>query len=261
VKIAVLTGDSGGGAAVHFLFKELQKLGLMDHALGKMLACDLHNFMKPLEVACVDTWGKQGIGHKTPFQMLWLFVKIMKVVRGEVKREGLNHMWGKVIDKMRRDSKWQSHARANFKVSFDDFVSKLEQLEEEDIDAAVKMATEAPANIQDPVFSRWGTVLAATSVFVENWAVIYFFAMSLKEDKKSGCYVWQMACALLSLMNNADEEPTGEGDSLDNFIESFQTDDDAPAAKLKPGQTPIFLAVLQFLDGFNKAYYEGEYIT
>ena len=55
VKISVLTGDSGGGAAVHFLFEELLKIKFMDPEIAKMLSCDLHNFVKPLEVACADS--------------------------------------------------------------------------------------------------------------------------------------------------------------------------------------------------------------
>ena len=118
------------------------------------------------------------------------------------------------------------------------------------------MATEAPTNIQDPVFSRWGTVLAAVELFVDKWVVIYFFALALKGDQKSGCYLWQLSCALLSLMNNK-SEPTMDGGSLDNFIGSFSEENEGDSCeKLKPGETPIFLAVLFFLDGFSKVYYQ-----
>ena len=80
VAISFVTGDAGGGAAVQRLHPELVKLGVMNED-SKRLVCDMHNFFKPLEVACVDTWGKQGIGHRTPFQMIWLFVKLLKTVR------------------------------------------------------------------------------------------------------------------------------------------------------------------------------------
>lgn len=262
VEIIGLTGDSGGGAASHYLIEELIKLGVMpDKPSSKMLACDLHNFVKPLEVACVDTWGGQGIGSKSPFQMVWLFVRMMKMLRGEVGRDGLDTMWGKTILKMRSDPTWMDLASNNFPQAYDMFVTKLNELEDTDLDAALEISSAAPVNIQDPVFSRWGTVLAAISVFVKHWSTIYFFALTIKDDRKSGCHIWQIACALLSLMNNRDEEePTNDGlsRSLDDFIGSFQTDDDAPPTmKLKAGQTPIFLAVLQFLDGFNKAYFDG----
>ena len=54
MKISFITGDSGGGASVHHLHKELIRKGVMD-SISKKLACDMHNFVKPLEVACVDT--------------------------------------------------------------------------------------------------------------------------------------------------------------------------------------------------------------
>ena len=107
-------------------------------------------------------------------------------------------------------------------------MEKLNKLEDEDLDAAIKFSTEAPTNLQDPVFSRWDTVLAAVEVFVENLALIDFFAVALKGDNKSGSYKWQLACALISLMNNK-SEPTMEGQSLENFIESFTEDNDFEA--------------------------------
>ena len=261
VEIIALTGDSGGGAASHFLVEELIKLGVMPaKPHSKMLACDLHNFVKPLEVACVDTWGGQGIGSKSPFQMVWLFVRMMKMLRGEVGRDGLDDMWGSTILKMRTDPTWTNLASANFPQAYNTFVTKLNELEDTDSDASLKISSAAPVNIQDPVFSRWGTVLAAISVFVKHWSTIYFFALTIKDDRKSGCHIWQIACALLSLMNNKDDvlEQTNDGVSLDDFIGTFQTDDDAPQTRpLKKGQTPIYLAVLMFLDGFGKAYFNG----
>ena len=81
---------------------------------------------------------------------------------------------------------------------------------------------------------------------MDKWVVIYFFALALKGDQKSGCYLWQLSCALLSLMNNK-SEPTMDGGSLDNFIGSFSEENEGDSCeKLKPGDTPIFLAVLFF---------------
>ena len=62
----------------------MKSIGVMD-SNSKKVACDMHNFVKPLEVACVDTWGRQGIGHRTPFQMVWLFVTMLKKVREEYR--------------------------------------------------------------------------------------------------------------------------------------------------------------------------------
>ena len=119
----------------------------------------MHNFAKPLEVACVDMWGRQGIGHKTPFQMIYLFTLILKQVKKEMSRSRLNEIWAKVTHKLRSDPKWQAMAKDNCAQSFEAYLQKLEGLEEEDVEAAVKLSTEAPVNVQDPVILRWGSIL------------------------------------------------------------------------------------------------------
>ncbi|KAL7530309.1 hypothetical protein ACHAXR_007396 [Thalassiosira sp. AJA248-18] len=268
VKITSLTGDSGGGAAAQNLHPRLVLNGTMPKD-SRFVNCDMHGIMKPLEIACVDTFGKQGIGHRTPFQMIWLFVRILKKVKKEYGRPGLNEMWAKVIQKLRTDTRYQKVALEKCKHSYEEFMSVLQSMEEgtdEDLDAAIKMSTEAPANIQDPVFSRWGTILAAVEVFVNNWVVIYFFGKSLKGYCTSGSHLWQLSCALLSLMNNK-SEPTMDGESLEQFIGSFNadgsedydSDEKDGELKLEQGETPIFEAVLYFLDGFNKAYFQDMY--
>ena len=57
-------------------------------------------------------------------------------------------------------------------------------------------------------------------------------------------------------MNNK-SLPTNNGVGLEEFITSF-TEEEYEFPKLNPGNTPIFHAVILFLDGFNKAFYEGE---
>ena len=200
VEIYSITGDSGGGATVHHLHKELIPKGVMD-PISKKLACDMHNFVKLLEVACVDTWGMQGIGHHTLFQMIWLFVTLLKKVRKEYRRTGLNEMWARVVTKLQTNRHWQNIAFKKCRQSFEEFMKYLEELEEfsnDGIDVGVKLMTEAPKNVQDPVFSRWGTVLAAIESFVDKWVIIYFLAIATKGDRKSGCYLWKIACALIS---------------------------------------------------------------
>ena len=159
LKLSVVTRDTGGGAAVQRLHPELIRINVMDKS-SKMLVCDMHNFAKPLEIACVDSWGRQGIGHRTPFQMIWLFIKITKSIRKEVGRKGLNEMWARVTHQVRTDKRWEKIAHANCKAALEEFFIRIETLEDENIDTVVKVTTEAPANVQDPVFSRWDTILA-----------------------------------------------------------------------------------------------------
>jgi hypothetical protein len=276
VKLSVITGDAGGGASVQLLHPELQKKGTMDE-WSKKLSCDLHNLNKALEVACTRTWGQQGIGHLTPFQMIWLFVRILKHFRNDLgERSLLDEAWGMTIQLLREDPKWQGIACDKCDVAFHDFMNRLDALEDGDEDAlaaAVKMTSKAPANIQDPVMTRWGTILAAVRFFADNWVVIYFFAMTVANSEKSDSYLCTMCCALLSLMHNttvsatafetADTEtplPTTDGNEIDAFAATFESNTSIliEAAKNKGPSTPIFLAVIHFLDAFNEAFFGGK---
>ena len=276
VKLSVITGDAGGGASVQQLHPALKKKGIMDDK-SKRLSCELHNLNKALEVACIDTWGRQGIGHLTPFQMIWLFVRVLKHIRKELgDRSLLDEAWGMTIQSLRVKHSWQETACDKCELAFTEFMSRLEELEGGDnkaIDTAVKITSKAPANLQDPVMTRWGTILAAVEFFANNWVVIYFFAMTLANSERSNSHLNIMCCALLSLMHNtlapqtineADNEanlPTDDGKKIDDYIASFGSKKSAVTGVEGKDRsaTPIFLAVIHFLDGFNKAFFSGEY--
>jgi len=187
---------------------------------SKRLSCDLHNLNKALEVACIDMFGKQGIGHQTPFQMIYLFAKILKTVRILFGCEGLNQAWGKTIQYLRDHASWQTTALDKCKHAFDDFMSKLQDLEEgdeKDFNKAVKLTTEAPSNLQDPVMTRWGTVLSAVELFADQWVVIYFFVQTLATAEDSSSYLKTLSCELLLLMHNQDMPQKGGTDNEGNI--------------------------------------------
>jgi hypothetical protein len=86
VKLAVITSDAGGGASVQNLHPALKTRKLMD-SHSKQLSCDMHNLNKAFEVVCTDTWGRQGIGHNTIFQMLYLRSRIHKLIGKDYTHE------------------------------------------------------------------------------------------------------------------------------------------------------------------------------
>ena len=258
VEIFVITGDSGGGAAVQKLHKALISNHTM-RKVSKMLACDCHGMNKPLDIACTESFGKQGIGVRSPYQMVWLFPNILKKIIKDHGRNVLNNMWAGAIDKLLTDEKWRRYANKNCKQAHQELLDKLEEMEEcssEDLDKLTKMIAEAPYNVQDPILSRWGTVLATVEVFVNNWAAIYFFAVAVKQDAANNSHLWQLACALLSLMNNK-SQANNDG-NIDEFVASFNTAT-YEFNKLKPGDSPTFLVVLHFLNGFNKAFFHDHF--
>ena len=110
------------------------------------------------------------------------------------------------IHKQMNDSVWQREAPAKCKQPFEELMTKMRKLEVSDFDALVALTTGAPKNIQDPVLSRWGSVLDTCDIFVEYYVLIYFFAIAVKQFSKptknssSPKYLYQVACSLISLM-------------------------------------------------------------
>jgi hypothetical protein len=260
VKLSVITGDSGGGASVQQLHPKLITNKTMCK-YSKRLACDLHNMNKALEVACVETWGKQGIGHRTPYQMYWLWNKIFKLSREQMGRQGVNEAWHTTIDNLRGRRNWQTTAINKCRHAFEDFMKRLQELEEgddDDLDLAIQMITKAPTDVKDPVFSRWESVTPSIRLFADYWIVIYFFARTVAQMEKAGSYLKTLSCALLSLMHNS-SMPTNDGDNIAAFIKQHEGDDSVLSKEpLSEDATPIFLVVTHFLDGFNTWYYHGK---
>ena len=263
VRISVITGDSGGGASVQRLHPALIQNGSMD-ANSIKLACHMHGLNKSLEIACIDSLGKQGIGHRTTWQMIYLFPLLLKNVRKQFGSKNLDNMWAMTIHKLMNDSVWQREASAKCKQPFEELMTKMRKLEVSDFDALVALTTGAPKNIQDPVLSRWGSVLDTCDIFVEYYVLIYFFAIAVKQFSKptknssSPKYLYQVACSLISLMNNR-STPTSEGETIDEFIASFNDSPNEEASDeehfLQPGDSPVFLTTLYFVNGFAKSYY------
>ena len=263
VKLSAITGDAGGGAAVQHLHPELTKRQLMDDD-SKRLSCDMHNLNKAFEIACTESWGRQGIGHNTIYQMLYLESRIHKLIRQDYSRPLYSDAYAQTVNFLRTDAEWQTAALKLCSFAFSDFMDRLEALEEgddDDIDLAVKIANFAPSNLHDPVQTRWGTVSDSIRFFADNWVVIYFFTRTLVSTGKCNSQMTKTACALLSLMHNYELTPTRDCDDMDSYIESFASVDISEVINnkwTKSSPTPILQAVLYFLDGFVASYFTGK---
>lgn len=80
IKVHCLLGDRGGGAAVQNLYPELVELGIMTDE-DVEASCTIHGVQKSLENASKKTMGDQGLGSRTPFQMIYVFASLMKKLR------------------------------------------------------------------------------------------------------------------------------------------------------------------------------------
>ena len=170
VWLHTITGDRGGGAAVDKLHKGLIENWVMAETSNRH-GCDMHGLFKALEIAGTETFGKQGIGHKSVFQMVYLFPAAVKKAKEKYGRKGVDALWAMSIDRLMNDEQWQKKATKEMKQPLNELMAKIDKFEdctEDDIDNLIDMISKAPANIQDPIFSRWGTVLQTCEIFLEN---------------------------------------------------------------------------------------------
>ncbi len=272
--VIAVTGDAGGGASVQNLLPALIKIGAVDDEAVK-INCLMHALNKCLESAGQDTFGSQGVNNRTPYQLLYVFNQLWKAIKEEGGSEGksyLDDIYSLVVDKLLSDESWQREAKKNFKQAFSKLRKVLDDLEDLDDDAGIDdlihFITETPGNIQDPVFSRWKTVMSCTRVVLDYWSQIYFVAVAIKQhqiyQKKHNSYLCTLSSTLLSLMK---EKGTNEKDAyydpesdedlvVDEFDGELYMVENQATAPLKRNDTPVFYAMLLFFRGFGDVYFD-----
>lgn len=169
ITIHCASGDAGGGASIQKLYPKLTDLGVMDKDTSKEANCSIHGIQKALENASTETMGDQGLGVRSPWQMVYTFASLMKKIREEGGVSKLDEFWSIVQDQIQSNSEWASIGEGKFKQAWLDFIKKIESFDEltdEEIDGLTKFMTESPRDIQDPVWTRWGTVSIFTFSFL-----------------------------------------------------------------------------------------------
>lgn len=266
IKITCLTGDAGGGASVQNLLPALLGINAID-AKAVKVNCLMHALNKALECAGQDTFGEQGIGKRTPYQLLFVFNQLWKAIKeeGGGKKEGkkfLDEIYAHATDKLINDSEAQREADANFPQAYRNFLDILEDLEDMegdedgDLDDLVAFITETPSGNLDPVFSRWKSVMATADVVINYWPQIYFIAVSLVMSQKNN-YLYTLSATLLSLMNERPpkkvSKDNNEREDDEEEEEEFSFDPD----KLQSTQcrSPTFYVMILFFSAFGKAYF------
>ena len=167
IEAKVITGDAGGGGAVQHLYKKLVEMGIMDENC-KETNCSLHGLQKAIENASKKTMGDQGMGCRSPFQMLYLFARLMSTLKKEAGLRNVDTMWSKVSEQLQTNEEWQSIASDKMKLAWREFINTVEavQLEngdEEGVGNLEKRMSKAPREIQDPVWTRWASVSSTWS--------------------------------------------------------------------------------------------------
>eukprot|EP00984_Skeletonema_dohrnii_P034508 scaffold33580_cov171-Skeletonema_dohrnii-CCMP3373.AAC.1 len=117
VEVVAITGDAGGGASVQSLLPHLKRLCAVSKDCSK-INCNLHALNKCLESSFQDVLGKQGIGQKTPFQLLFVFNQLWKRIREEYGGDFLNEIWQITFNELINNDRWKDEAEKNFPQSY-----------------------------------------------------------------------------------------------------------------------------------------------
>lgn len=89
IKVIAATADAGGGGSIDNIRPELIRLGIMDKN-GKFTNCVQHSFNKAIEIPIKETMGGEGLGVRSPTQMVFVFSTLMDHLRSKGGRDTLN---------------------------------------------------------------------------------------------------------------------------------------------------------------------------
>jgi hypothetical protein len=129
VEVFCATADAGGGGSIQFAYPKFKELGMMKED-SKETNCDIHGFQKVLENASKLTMGDQGLGTRTPFQMLWVLSRLMSEIRSKGGIQLIDRLWEIVNKELQSNEEWRTHADKKMQQTWNQFLTKVEVLEE-----------------------------------------------------------------------------------------------------------------------------------
>jgi hypothetical protein len=136
IKVVAATADAGGGGSIDNIGPELIQLGIMDEN-GKFANCVLHALNKALELAVKGTMGGEGLGVRSPTQMVFVFAKLMDHIRSKGGMAVLDKLWEIIEDELLTNEEWKHYSQTNFTQAwktFMDHVTSLDGLEDDLLD-------------------------------------------------------------------------------------------------------------------------------
>ena len=210
--------------------------------------------------------GDQGMGCRCPTQMLYVFAKLTNTVQKDGGIQQLDILWLVVQNQLMENQEWMDKADSNMTQEWNEFLGKVNLFDlshDDQIDSLTKFMTELPRNIQDPVSTRWHTIIECTKIFLDTYVTIYFLDVGIKYHYKSDSYCWKLDCTLISLMNERVEPTLVENqDNVDYFINSF-TDENMSrrgSNAITPGKSPTFYKMLLFHRAFCEYAFDNHFL-
>ena len=91
-----------------------------------------------------------------------------------------------VVENLVANSNWQVEASSSNVIAFEDTWSQLMASPEDGLfDAVLELSTKYAKDIKMPKFARWMTIFPALEMFVNNWTIIYFISVAIKQSRLS----------------------------------------------------------------------------
>jgi hypothetical protein len=110
VEVFCATADSGGGGSIDNTYPLLQSLKVMAMD-SKETNCAIHCLHKALENLSKLTMGDQGLGTRSPFQMLWVCAKMMSEIHERGGIQLIDRQWEATNRELIENDEWKQHTK------------------------------------------------------------------------------------------------------------------------------------------------------
>ena len=97
--------------------------------------------------------------------MLYVFSALTDKIRSLGGVGLFDTLWGVVMEELKTNTAFESIAKENFPQAWNSYIDKVGSFDlsnDDAIDKLTSFMTESPRNIQQPVWTRWGTVSKLT---------------------------------------------------------------------------------------------------
>ena len=154
----------------------------MDAEWARFINCLLHALNKCLEQACKAAFGEQGLGQNTCFQMIYNAVAMIK----RIKKDGGNKLLDKYLDLVAKGvyekEEWMEESMKNFPQQCEQLINNIEL---NGLDEIIEEMTATFRSIQDPVWTRWKTIILGARFVIKNNVILYWLAVAIKQTVPS----------------------------------------------------------------------------
>ena len=249
VEFISLEGDNGGGGGVEAIFPHLIDEGVLED-WARFIICIMHALNKCIETGFMAIFGAQGMNMICILQLGYASIRVFKRIKIEGGLELLDEIKRKVVKKLMTDKGWKKEAAEN---CLDGLEKLCAQYEEKDIDEVAFFR-----NLQEPVWTRWGSTLAMAHFLEENWTLVYFMLVAVCQTKKASLSIAKTAGDALAMMKTKAQSivvPPSDDDTSESTTETEEVEEHTPVSY------PVHYAQVCFMSAIGTAFFDDAFAT